>query len=133
VTTANEKGVLLEEGVRFIEEHILRAESQVKDSDLAIETRKIIMRHGVRHEIDLYVRINGARSYDAVFIFECKNWQEKVGKNEIVVVSEKIRVTAAQRGGASLRRGLLKTLWHRRRSTLGSSWSWRRRRNSQRL
>lgn len=98
MTTANEKGLLLEEGVRFIEEHILRAESQVKDSDLAIETRKIVTHLGVRHEIDLYVRINGARSYDAVFIFECKNWQEKVGKNEIVVFSEKIRVTAAQRG-----------------------------------
>jgi len=36
--------------------------------------------------------------YEAIFVFECKNWQEKVGKNEIIVFSEKFRVANAQRG-----------------------------------
>jgi hypothetical protein len=31
-------------------------------------------------------------------VFECKNWQDKVGKNDIIVFSEKVKATNAQRG-----------------------------------
>jgi Restriction endonuclease len=98
MSNGNEKGRLLEEGVQIIERHILSAEARIKDSELAIETRKIINHLGVRHEIDLYVRVIACHGYDAVFVFECKNWKDKVGKNEIIIFAEKIQVSAAQRG-----------------------------------
>jgi hypothetical protein len=96
--TAQERGELLEQGVRAIERHLLAVEGNVKDSDLAIETRKIIVHQGVKHEIDVHVTVSNARGYDAVFVFECKNWKDKVDKNEIVIFSEKIKVATAQRG-----------------------------------
>ena len=36
--------------------------------------------------------------YNSFFIFECKNWQEAVGKNEIIVFSEKADAVQAQGG-----------------------------------
>lgn len=39
-----------------------------------------------------------ASAYNAIFIFECKNIQEKVDKNDIVVFTEKIKVAGAQTG-----------------------------------
>ena len=53
---------------------------------------------GVRHEIDVYVTIDVAQGYRSVFIFECKNWKDPVGKNEIIIFSEKIDACQAQRG-----------------------------------
>src|SRR5207244_2830422 len=35
---------------------------------------------------------------DAVFIFECKNTVENIGKNEILLFAEKIKATSATRG-----------------------------------
>lgn len=90
---AQERGELLEQGVRAI--------GNVKDSDLAIETRKFIVHQGVKHEIDVHVTVSNARGYYAVFVFECKNWKDKVDKNEIVIFSEKIKVATAQRGSSS--------------------------------
>lgn len=52
----------------------------------------------VRHEIDIWVSVDLGRGYTALFIFECKNWIESVGKNEIIVFSEKIRAVQAQSG-----------------------------------
>ena len=53
---------------------------------------------GVHHEIDVYVKVGAANIYGAVFIFEGKNWESPVGKNEIIVFAEKIDATVAQRG-----------------------------------
>jgi hypothetical protein len=52
----------------------------------------------VKHEIDLWVSVAIAKGYNSIFIFECKNWEDKVSKNEIIVFSEKIDVTNAQKG-----------------------------------
>jgi hypothetical protein len=43
-------------------------------------------------------RFDHGNGYKSVFIFECKNWQEPVGKNEVIVFSEKIDAAQAQRG-----------------------------------
>lgn len=53
---------------------------------------------GVHHEIDIFVTIDLGNDYKSIFIFECKNWQEPVGKNEVIVFSEKIDACQAQRG-----------------------------------
>jgi Restriction endonuclease len=98
MTTSNEKGELLEGGVRVIEQAILGRVPGIGDHRLRIDSRKIVVHNGVRHEIDLYVQLSSAPGYDATFIFECKNWKDKVNKNEIIVFSEKIKACGAQRG-----------------------------------
>src|SRR3569623_554107 len=59
---------------------------------------KVLVQNGVRHEIDVFVTASLAAGYDATFIFECKNWNAKVGKNELIIFSEKVAVSGAQRG-----------------------------------
>lgn len=97
-TSAKAKGDALEEAVRAIEEAILRLFPGYSESTFAIECKKIIVSNGGRHEIDIYVTATLGPGYDSIFIFECKNWQAKVGKNEIIVFSEKIKATNAQKG-----------------------------------
>ena len=52
----------------------------------------------MKHEIDIYVTALIATGYESTFIFECKNWEAKVNKNELIVFSEKIAITGAQTG-----------------------------------
>jgi len=91
------RGSRLEEAVKAIESAILGKKGLKKDN-LLIESNKVIVADGVKHEIDLYVQIQHGHGYDAVFIFECKDWSTSVGKNEIVSFSEKIKVTGASKG-----------------------------------
>lgn len=97
-TTPREKGNSLENAVRAIESAILRSFPGYSESAFRIEGKKTLVTAGVRHEIDIHVTVSVGVGYDAVFIFECKNWQEKVGKNDIIIFAEKVRVFNAQRG-----------------------------------
>src|SRR5260370_13954927 len=92
------KGSDLEKAVELIQNAILTASSPPKEKAFTIERRKIIIVAGVRHEIDVWVEIDAGKESRTVFIFECKNWQDKVGKNEIIIFSEKIKVAQAKRG-----------------------------------
>lgn len=98
VTTPQQKGNALEAAVLAIEELILRTSPNVKEKTYVIESKKIVNVGGVRHEIDLFVTFELGPGYNPVFIFECKNWQEAVGKNEIIVFAEKIAAIGAQHG-----------------------------------
>jgi hypothetical protein len=82
------KGSNLEKAVQLIEDAILRASPALKKKAFTIERNKIMAVAGVHHEIDVWVEIDAGKGYNAVFIFECKNWQDKVGKNEIIVFGE---------------------------------------------
>src|ERR1017187_6496765 len=95
---ALKKGHQLEEAVRAIEETILRQSPGLKEGAFRIESRKLIYADGVKHEIDLWVSVEIAKGYKSIFVFECKNWEDKVSKNEIIVFCEKIDVTSAQKG-----------------------------------
>jgi hypothetical protein len=96
--TPSEKGDALEDAVRAIETAIIRSFPGYSESAFRVEGKKTLSVSGVRHEIDLHVTASMGPGYEAVFVFECKNWQEKVGKNEIIVFSEKVRAANAQRG-----------------------------------
>ncbi len=96
--SAYEKGNALEEAVRAIEGAIIRSFPGFSESTFRIEGKKVVVIGGVRHEIDVYVSVALGPGYETLFIFECKNWQDKVGKNEIIVLSEKVKALAAQRG-----------------------------------
>jgi hypothetical protein len=96
VMTSQEIGNALEDAVRLIEQTILK--STAKDATVTIEPKKVITVDGVKHEIDLFITIDFGKGYTAIYIFECKNWIKGVGKNSIIVFSEKINVTKAQKG-----------------------------------
>jgi hypothetical protein len=99
VSTSQEKGDALEQAVEAIEGLILRGSPNLKAKSYLIESKKIITVGGVHHEIDLFVTVDlGGPGYSSVYIFECKNWKEAVGKNEIIVFAEKIAAARAQRG-----------------------------------
>jgi len=98
MTDVNLKGKQLEDAIGLIEKLILSSNPSLKEDNFEIETRKIIKIHGVRHEIDVYVKIDHGSGYEAVFIFEAKNWKNKVGKNEIINFQEKVRASSAQSG-----------------------------------
>jgi hypothetical protein len=96
--SSQQKGNRLEGAVAAIEEIILRDSPGYSKDRFRIFTKRTVVADGVRHEIDIYVEIDHGKGYDTVFIFECKNWEEAVDKNEIIVFGEKIRATNAQRG-----------------------------------
>ena len=93
------KGNQLEKAVQRIEQTILDQNPMLKGVNYSIETKKVEIIDGVKHEIDVFVRFNLGDGYDSVFLFECKNWsRENIGKNEIIIFSEKIKAFNAQRG-----------------------------------
>ena len=98
MVTPIEKGNALEAAVAAIESHILRTTPGLSEKTFLIENKKIINVGGVHHEIDIFVTIDLGNGYKSIFIFECKNWQGPVGKNEVIVFSEKIAAAQAQHG-----------------------------------
>lgn len=96
--TSMEKGNALEDAVRQIESAILNVAPGFSKGTFQIQGKRIFISGGVKHEIDIYVTASLAVGYEAVFIFECKNWKSKVSKNELIVFSEKIAAAGAQRG-----------------------------------
>src|SRR6266852_7424166 len=95
--TPQDKGDALENAVAAIEEVILQSSVGMGRKPI-VEKKKIIIVNEVRHEIDVYVTADFAPDYKPIFIFECKNWKEAVGKNEIIIFSEKIDVSRATSG-----------------------------------
>ncbi|HEY1936511.1 MAG TPA: restriction endonuclease [Candidatus Angelobacter sp.] len=95
---ALEKGNSLERAVGAIESAILQTEPSAKGKTFTLEFKKIIIVNYVRHEIDVYVTVHFAPGYVSVFIFECKNWAEPIGKNEIIIFSEKVKTIGASHG-----------------------------------
>lgn len=91
------KGKQLEEAVKAIETAILQGEA-LGERCLSIESNRVLVLDGVKHEIDIFVRIKLGNSYDATYLFESKNWAEPVGKDPLIVFAEKIRATGAARG-----------------------------------
>ncbi len=95
---AHKKGRALEKAVMFIQHIILKSEPSLAGVKFKIETNSIRIVKGVRHELDVVVRINPDTPYEALWIFECKNWKKTVGKNEVIVLTEKVSAVAANRG-----------------------------------
>ena len=98
MSTSQEKGDLLEDVVESIENFLLSQNPGIQYHTLTIERKKRIVQDDVLHEIDLFVKIDMGNGYEAIYIFECKNWKNNVDKNEIIVFSEKIKATNAAKG-----------------------------------
>jgi hypothetical protein len=93
-----EKGNELERAVKLIESQILQTNPNLKNNPFIIENKKTVIIDEIRHEIDLYIEIDLGNGYKSIFVFEYKNWNNSVGKNEIIVFSEIIRATQATKG-----------------------------------
>src|SRR6266481_1300492 len=96
--TPAEKGDALHHAVLAIEQHILHTAPHLKDKNFTIQDKKIINAAGVHHEIDIFVSVESAPGYSAIYIFECKNWKDAVGKSEIIDFIEKIQCANATHG-----------------------------------
>jgi len=92
------KGNALEKAVHLIQETILKSDPKFAGIKFSIERNKIEIVAGVRHEIDVLVRTLPNSHYESVWIFECKNWNTPVGKNELIVLSEKVGAVGATKG-----------------------------------
>ena len=88
--TPDEKGWELEIAVEAIEAVILESSPSLLGQPFKIQRRKRINVGDVHHEIDIFVQVGAAKGYESTFIFECKNWEAPVGKNEIIVFSENL-------------------------------------------
>jgi hypothetical protein len=93
MTSSQQKGDALEVAVAAIEHVILHNSLSV--SGIQLERKKRINVGGVHHEIDLFLTIDSGAGYKSIFIFECKNWQDAVNKNEIIIFSKKILDSSA--------------------------------------
>jgi hypothetical protein len=96
--TSAERGDALHNAVHTIEAYILQSSPNLREKTFLIENKKVVSVGGVHHEIDIYVTVDPAPGYGAIHIFECKNWNKPIGKNEILVFSEKIDAVHAARG-----------------------------------
>src|ERR1700722_3541979 len=95
---ARKKGTDLERAIAIIENAILKSVPTLSDKSYKIFSQKIITVDGVKHEIDIWVEFEIGGGYKSTFIFESKNWRKKIGKNHIIVFSEKINAAKAQKG-----------------------------------
>lgn len=95
---SHEKGRNLEKAVELITTSILEADPRVKGTNFTIERNKKVTIDGVRHEIDVFVKTLPGSDYESIWIFECKNWKEPVGKNEVTILSDKVRAIGANKG-----------------------------------
>jgi hypothetical protein len=98
MATPREKGDLLEAAVAAIERHILAFSPALREETFAIESKKIIKVGDVHHEIDIFVTIDAGHEYKSIFIFECKNWLDAIGKNDVIIFSHKIDAVRATHG-----------------------------------
>lgn len=93
-----QKGRELEMAVELIENAILRNNPSLKNRNFKVERGKIIVKDGVRSEIDIYVEYDVGVGHKSIYIFECKNWKSKISTKEIDTFSRKIEDNNAQIG-----------------------------------
>jgi restriction endonuclease len=97
-TIAQKKGDELEDAVHLIETVILRSNPNTKEATITIEAKKRVTVQGVRSEIDVYISVDLGNDLKLVYIFECKNREETVSKNDVLVFNDKIQEVGAQKG-----------------------------------
>jgi hypothetical protein len=94
----SQKGKDLEKAVMLIQDMILKSDPLLKGSKFTIEANKIVKVKNVHHEIDVLVKTLPGSPYEAVFIFECKNWNRKVDKETVMHLAGKVEELCATRG-----------------------------------
>jgi hypothetical protein len=82
----------LEAAAEAIERLLLAHRAELEGQEIVVTPRKRQVINGVLHEFDLWISAGQA----GLFLVECKDWsEEKVGKDEVIIFTEKLRVTNA--------------------------------------
>jgi hypothetical protein len=92
------KGRALEQAVKFIQETVLNSSPEFKGTKFSVDTNVRDNSSGVLHEIDVLVKAHADTDYEAKWIFECKNWAQPIGKNEVIILAEKVEALRANKG-----------------------------------
>jgi len=97
VKTNKEKGDKLERAVGAIEAAIVNYNPSLARCDHKIESKKSVEVSGVKYEIDVFVEYDLGSAISS-FVFECKNWKQKISHPEVSVLLSKVDAVAAQCG-----------------------------------
>lgn len=74
---------------------LLKHRAQLIGKEILVKPRKRQRIRGVLHEFDLWISVQDV----GIFLIECKDWEKRrVGKNDVIVFSEKMRETKAVGG-----------------------------------
>lgn len=95
MSTAKDKGNSLELAVQRIEESLLAHDPSLRGTRARIERNKKLIVDTVPYEIDVLVTVNVETPYETIHIFECKNWAQPVGAEEILKFDGKRREVRA--------------------------------------
>ena len=88
----------MEKAVSLIQETLLENDPNLKGGEFTIELNKRVTVGKTRHEVDVYVVTRPGTSYEAIVLFECKDWKKPVSKNEVMHLKEKVELMGAARG-----------------------------------
>jgi len=91
-------GRRLEDAVTAIERTILTSSPEFAGAEIRVEPRQWFCPDGEKIDVDVYVSVGKDPMYGSIFLFECKNWNEKVGPEPIVYFGRKIELLNATRG-----------------------------------
>ncbi len=89
-------GKELEEAVAPVVAAILVGD-KIGTREFKIEPNKTVSPLGVPHEIDVYVTEQTSAG-ERIYLFECKNWKRRVGKEAVVSLKAKMNLVGAKRG-----------------------------------
>lgn len=90
------KGAALERAVHAIEEMVIRENPALAEAPFLLELNAVLSVNGVRHEIDLLVRINSGIFYEAMHLFECKNRADPACKSDVMLLAAKVATVGAR-------------------------------------
>lgn len=96
--TAKQKGDALERSTAFIQDALLKNHPEFKTANYILEPKKKVMVNGTQHEIDVLVTTAPGSPYKAQVLFECKNQEVPVDKNEPMILAGKVEALAANSG-----------------------------------
>ena len=97
-TASGKKGKTLEDAVEAIHDSILRGDPKYRGLDYTIDTRVRRRVRDVDYEIDVLVETPPTSSFPATWIFECKNWKDAVGVEQLAYLAHKVEALGASRG-----------------------------------
>ena len=89
MSTAKEKGDLLEYAVHRIEEVMMESVPGLQGTHATVERNKRFPRGNATYEVDLWVTLSPDTPYSTHHLLECKNWKDPVGQDVILGVKTK--------------------------------------------
>jgi Restriction endonuclease len=95
----HEKGLHLETKVAELLKSVFEYNHKLKTADFDIKLRHTAHVMGVPYEIDVWIETQKSSTpHHSLFVYECKNWKDPVGKAEVSLLADKVDAVGATRG-----------------------------------